>query len=50
MCLPQICPWIVDMLEYLCRENYVYGAVARIDAPLFVDEPIDPWSASKVNT
>ena len=50
MCLAQICPWIVDVLEDLCRKNHVHRAVACVDPPVLVDEPIDLRRTRKVNT
>src|SRR6266536_4171923 len=50
MCLAQIRPRIVDVLEDLCRENHVHRAVACVDPPLFVDNPIDLRRTRKVNT
>jgi hypothetical protein len=50
MRLVQVCPRIVDVLEDLCGENHVHGAVTRIDPPLSVDEPVDLRRTRKVNT
>jgi hypothetical protein len=50
MSLTQIRSRIVDVLEDLCGENHVDGAVPRIDPPFLVDEPIGHRRARKVNT